>query len=205
MGSIWLGLLAILVGYLLGSIPWAYIITRWKTVVDVREADTTHNAGTASVIRQVGKRYAVIVGSADAAKGAATVLIALALQLTEPWVLAAALAAVIGHSFPVYIKFRGGQGMATLIGIYLVLAPWAALTLLALIGIVLFFMRNIFLSMVTSGPWTPLLVWVYGGSMLLIGFSLFIVVFMVLRNFHGFVQFKEVKLANPFTRNRERP
>jgi glycerol-3-phosphate acyltransferase PlsY len=147
----------------------------------------------------------MIVGAADAAKGAATVLIALALQLSEPWVLAAAFAAVIGHSFPIYIKFKGGQGMATLIGIYLVLAPWVALTFIALIGIVLFFIRNIFLSMVISGPWTPILVWIYGGSPLLMAFSLFIVVFMVLRNYQGFVQFKEVKLANPFGRRRENP
>ena len=150
MGSIWLGLLAIILGYLLGSIPWSYVITRWKTGVDIREVDSTHNAGAASVIRQVGKWYGILVGAADATKGAATVLIALALQLSEPWVLAAAFVAVIGHSFPIYIKFRGGQGMATAIGIYLVLAPLTALTFIALIGIVLFFIRNIFLSMAFS-------------------------------------------------------
>ena len=205
MGSIWLGLLVILVGYLLGSIPWAYIITRWKKGADIREVDSTHNVGSASVIRQVGKWYGIIVGAADAAKGAVTVLIALALQLSEPWVLAAAFAAVIGHGFPIYIRFRGGQGMATLVGIYLVLAPWAALTFLALIGIFLLFIRNIFLSMVISGPWTPLLVWIYGGSPILIAFSLFIVGYMVMRNYTGFIQFKEAKLANPFSRNRDSP
>lgn len=202
MGSIWSGLFALLAGYLLGSIPWAYIITRRKTGIDIRDADSTHNAGAASVIRQVGKWYGIIVGAADAAKGAATVLIASALQLSEPWVLAAAFAAVIGHSFPVYIKFKGGQGMATLIGIYLVLVPWAALTFLALIGIILLFIRNIFLSMVISGPWTPLLVWIYGGSLILIAFSLFIVAYMILRNYNGFVQFKEVDLHTPFHHNR---
>jgi glycerol-3-phosphate acyltransferase PlsY len=202
MGSIWLGLLSILAGYLLGSIPWAYIITRWKMGVDIRETDATHNVGAASVIRQVNKRYGILVGAADAAKGAVTVLIVLALQLSEPWVLAAAFAAVLGHGFPVYIKFRGGQGMATLIGIYLVLAPWAALTFLALLGIILLFIRNIFLSIVITGPWTPLLVWIYGGSPMFMAFSLFIVVYMVLRNYHGFIQFKEVNLHNPFHQKR---
>lgn len=205
MGSIWLGLLAILVGYLLGSIPSAYIITRWKKGIDIREADSTHNVGSASVIRQVGKWYGILVGAADATKGAVTVLIALALQLSELWVLAAAFAAVIGHGFPIYIRFRGGQGMATLIGVYLVLAPWAALTFLALIGIILLFLRNIFLSMVIGGPWTPLLVWIYGGSSILIAFSLFIVIYMVIRNYHGFAQFQEARLENPFNRQKDHP
>jgi glycerol-3-phosphate acyltransferase PlsY len=148
-------------------------------------------------------REGLIAGAVDAAKGAAAVLIALALQLSEPWVLAAGFAAVIGHGFPVYIKFRGGQGMATLVGIYFVLSPWAALTFLALMGIVLLFLRNIFLSLVVTGPPIPLFVWLYGGSMLLIGFSLFIVIYMVLRNYRGFVQFKEVRLSNPLKRKKD--
>jgi glycerol-3-phosphate acyltransferase PlsY len=203
MDELLLGLLAALIGYLLGSIPSAYIVTRLRKGVDIRELDSTHNVGAASVMRQVGMREGLIAGAVDAAKGAAAVLIALALQLSEPWVLAAGFAAVIGHGFPVYIKFRGGQGMATLVGIYFVLSPWAALTFLALMGIVLLFLRNIFLSLVVTGPLIPLFVWLYGGSMLLIGFSLLIVIYMVLRNYRGFVQFKEVRLSNPLRRKKD--
>jgi len=198
-----LGLLAILIGYLLGSIPFAYIVTKLKKGIDIRQLDPTHNVGAASVMRQVGKREGIIAGAGDAAKGAASVLIALAFQLSEPWVLAAGFAAVIGHGFPIYIRLRGGQGMATLVGIYLVLSPWAALTFLALMGIILLFLRNIFLSLVVAGPTTPLFVWLYGGSILLIAFSMFIVVYMVLRNYRGFVQFKEARLSNPLKRHKD--
>ncbi|MBM3149513.1 MAG: hypothetical protein FJZ88_05735 [Chloroflexi bacterium] len=203
MSHLLLGLLAILIGYLLGSIPFAYIVTKLKKGIDIRQLDPTHNVGAASVMRQVGKREGIIAGAGDAAKGAASVLIALAFQLSEPWVLAAGFAAVIGHGFPIYIRLRGGQGMATLVGIYLVLSPWAALTFLALMGIILLFLRNIFLSLVVAGPTTPLFVWLYGGSILLIAFSMFIVVYMVLRNYRGFVQFKEARLSNPLKRHKD--
>ncbi|MBM3154631.1 MAG: hypothetical protein FJ008_04785 [Chloroflexi bacterium] len=203
MSQLLLGLLAILIGYLLGSIPFAYIVTKLKKGIDIRQLDPTHNVGAASVMRQVGKREGIIAGAGDAAKGAASVLIALAFQLSEPWVLAAGFAAVIGHGFPIYIRLRGGQGMATLVGIYLVLSPWAALTFLALMGIILLFLRNIFLSLVVAGPTTPLFVWLYGGSILLIAFSMFIVVYMVLRNYRGFVQFKEARLSNPLKRHKD--
>ncbi|MBM3173575.1 MAG: hypothetical protein FJZ85_07715 [Chloroflexi bacterium] len=203
MNQLLLGLLAIFIGYLLGSIPFAYIVTKLKKGVDIRQVDPTHNVGAASVMRQVGKREGIIAGAGDAAKGAAAVLIAIAFQLSEPWVLAAGFAAVIGHGFPIYIRFRGGQGMATLVGIHFVLSPWAALTFLALMGIILLFLRNIFLSLVVAGSTTPLFVWLYGGSVLLIAFSLFIVVYMVWRNYHGLVQFKEARLSNPLKRQKD--
>jgi len=197
----WLGIASIIIGYLLGSIPSAYIVTKLRKGVDIREADATGNVGTASVFRQVGLWEGALVAAADIAKGAVAIFIAQLLGVTEPWILAAGFAVVLGHSFPPYIGFRGGQGVAALIGVYLILAPMATAVMLGLMGIVLLLIRRIFLMLCIVGPFLSLFVWVFHGSTLLILFSLAIVVFLALRSRGGFQQFKEIKLMKPRIRN----
>jgi glycerol-3-phosphate acyltransferase PlsY len=116
-------------------------------------------------------------------------------------VLAAGFAAVLGHSFPVYIGFRGGQGVAALVGIFAVLTPLATAAVPALMGIVLLLIRNIFLMICIVGPLLPLFVWIFHGSMLLILYSLAIVIFLAIRSRSGFQQFKHIKLVRPRIRN----
>ncbi len=197
----WLGIASVLIGYLLGSIPSAYIVTKLRKGVDIREVDATGNVGAASVFRQVGLWEGAVVSAADIAKGTAAILIAQLLGVSEPWVLATGFAAVLGHSYPVYIGFRGGQGIATLIGIFAVLAPLATAVILVLMGIVLLLIRRIFLMVCIVGPLLPLSVWIFHGSALLILYSLAIVLFLVIRNRRGFQQFKEIKLVKPKIRN----
>ncbi len=197
----WLGIASVLIGYLLGSIPSAYIVTKLRKGVDIREVDATGNVGAASVFRQVGLWEGAVVSAADIAKGTAAILIAQLLDVSEPWVLATGFAAVLGHSYPVYIGFRGGQGIATLIGIFAVLAPLATAVILVLMGIVLLLIRRIFLMVCIVGPLLPLSVWIFHGSALLILYSLAIVLFLVIRNRRGFQQFKEIKLVKPKIRN----
>jgi glycerol-3-phosphate acyltransferase PlsY len=112
-------------------------------------------------------------------------------------VLTAGFAVVLGHSFPPYIGFRGGQGVAALIGVYLVLAPLATAVTLVLMGIVLLLIRNIFLMICIVGSLLPLIVWLFHGSILLILYSLAIVIFLAFRSRRGFQQFKEIKLVRP--------
>ncbi|MBM3120119.1 MAG: hypothetical protein FJ006_11360 [Chloroflexi bacterium] len=193
----WLGIASVVIGYILGSIPSAYIVTRLRKGVDIREVDATGNVGAGSVFRQVGLWEGAIVAAADIAKGAVAILIAQFLHVSEPWVLAAGFAVVLGHSFPPYISFRGGQGVAALIGVYLVLAPLAMAVTLVLMGIVLLLIRNIFLMICIVGPLLPLIVWIFHGSTLLILYSLAIVIFLALRSRRGFQQFKEIKLVKP--------
>ena len=90
-----LGLTSILIGYLLGSIPTAYLVTRWYKGVDIRDIDVG-NVGAGAVFRTCGKRAGAIVAAVDIGKGAATILIAQALQLTEFWVLGAGFAPTPG-------------------------------------------------------------------------------------------------------------
>jgi glycerol-3-phosphate acyltransferase PlsY len=117
------GIIAVVLGYLLGSIPTAYIATRLATGKDVRQLGGG-NIGGLNVYREVGLFPAVVVIIVDLAKGAAAVAIAQwLLDVSPPFVLAAALAAVVGHNWMVFLKFSGGRGMGATIGVLCVLLP----------------------------------------------------------------------------------
>jgi len=113
----------LLVAYLCGSIPFGLLIARAKTGKDVR-AVGSGNIGATNVARAAGRGAAAATLVLDAAKGLVPVLLA-----SGPgWLPAAcAISAVLGHCFPVWLRFRGGKGVATGLGVSLALAPWAAL------------------------------------------------------------------------------
>ena len=124
----WLNLEAvvIVVAYLLGSIPFGYLIVRLRAGADVRETGSG-GTGATNVSRRAGKLAGVLTLVLDAAKGAAAVV--LASRLLSPdhglnWLVAcAAVAAILGHCFPIWLGFRGGKGVATGVGAFLILAP----------------------------------------------------------------------------------
>jgi len=105
----------ILLGYLLGAIPFGLIATRLTRGVDVREYGSG-KTGAANVLRTGGKKAGLIAVIGDLAKGAAAVLLASFLVSTPAAEAAAALAAIVGHNWSIYIKFRGGRGVTTFFG-----------------------------------------------------------------------------------------
>ena len=125
-----LGALLVAAGYLLGSIPWGVLLTRLTTGVDVRTVGSG-NIGATNVARAGGKKLGIAVLLLDAAKAIVPVLATRALLRGSPreelWTVAVALAAFVGHLFPVWLGFKGGKGVATGLGIFIVLSPWAAL------------------------------------------------------------------------------
>lgn len=183
------GLIAILIGYLLGSIPMAYIIAKLRKGIDIREVGVG-NMGAGNVIREVGLWEGAVVAIVDIGKGVAAILIAQTMGVSQPWLLAAGFAAILGHSFPFSIGFRGGQGVDTIIGIFLVLAPGAMVVMLGLMGIALFFTRHIFSMTCIAAPFLPLLIWLSGGSAMLIFYSLAVIAFVVFRNRHRLKEFQ---------------
>lgn len=116
---------AVLIGYLLGSIPFALIAARLRGV-DIFSTGS-HMAGTANVFWNVGHRTGTLVFIGDVAKGAAAVIIAQLLDIPGLLVLAAGGAAIFGHWKSLFAGFRGGDGMASLMGVTLALAPSLAL------------------------------------------------------------------------------
>ena len=183
-----LELSAIVIGYLFGSIPTAYIIARLRKGVDIRDVDVG-NVGAGNTFRQIGIWEGAVVTVVDVGKGVAAILIARTLGVSEPWVLGAGFAAVLGHSYPFSIGFRGGQGAATIMGIFFVLAPESMAIIWALIGIILFskrhmFFERIFFAIFCTAPLLPLLIWLFGGSLPVILYSIAIILFVIFRNRH---------------------
>lgn len=161
--------LVILISYLLGSIPFGYLVVRAKEGGDIRETGSG-GTGATNVSRRAGKAAGVLTLLLDAMKGAAAVLFAMwafGLQQTIAheglplnwWVAASAFAVLVGHIFPVWLKFRGGKGVATAVGVFLVLAPAAvAVALLIFISIV-FLTRYVSLGSIVAALSIPLLIW----------------------------------------------
>ncbi|WP_342379279.1 glycerol-3-phosphate 1-O-acyltransferase PlsY [Myxococcus stipitatus] len=117
----------VLLGYLAGSIPFGVLLTRWLRGVDVRQGGSG-NIGATNVTRVAGKKLGALVLVLDALKGALPVALAVRLVPGQPLVhVMVGVAAVLGHVYPVWLKLHGGKGVATALGVLLVLAPWAAL------------------------------------------------------------------------------
>lgn len=116
----------IVLGYLLGSIPFAYIAGRLFKGIDIRTVGTK-NMGAHNVMLEVGRLIGIGVLLLDMAKGAFPVLAARWLGLLDWAALSAGIAAVLGHNFPLFLGFRGGRGMASSVGIVLALMPREAL------------------------------------------------------------------------------
>ena len=181
-----LNIAVIIIGYLLGSIPWAFTIAKLRKGIDIRDVDVG-NVGAGATFRQVGVWEGIFVIFADAGKGAGAVFVAQLLGAPELWVFGAGFAAVLGHNYPLFIGFKGGQGAATIIGVFLVLAPAAMGITLLLIGAVLFtkpslFVQRFFFGIACAAPALPVLIWLFDGSMALIIYSVFTLLFVVFKN-----------------------
>ncbi len=113
----------ILLGYIIGSISFAYLFTYFLIGKDIRNIGTK-NPGAANVARQIGKKWGIIVWIGDTLKGAGSMAIAKSLGITnEIFLTIIGISAVLGHCYPVFLKFRGGKGIATMGGVMLYLAP----------------------------------------------------------------------------------
>ena len=114
------------IGYLLGSIPFAFLLSRCLEGIDIRHAGSG-NVGAANVLRISGVGAAIAVMVLDVAKGAGSVLVAQRWDGSDAAPAAAGLAAIVGHIYPAWLRFRGGKGVATACGVFSVLTPWALL------------------------------------------------------------------------------
>jgi len=112
----------VLVSYMIGSIPFSYIMGRLFGKIDIRQQGT-RKVSASNVIRTVGKLPGCIAGIADVFKGTAVVLLARKLQMPESVVVFCGMAAIAGHDWPIYLRFHGGRGLGTSLGVLLVMAP----------------------------------------------------------------------------------
>jgi glycerol-3-phosphate acyltransferase PlsY len=194
------GIIAIIIGYLLGSIPSAYVITRLVKGKDIRKIGGG-NVGARNVFVEVGKAAGVAAGVFDVAKGAGAVALARwLLEWPQPWstdiswllVLGTGLAVVAGHIWSVYLKFTGGNGLATTLGVLVVLMGWELLIALPVMLLLWLTTRNLILSVNLSLLSTPISGWFLEKSWLPVVFPIVLVIMMLLHFFP--------KIAADFTR-----
>jgi glycerol-3-phosphate acyltransferase PlsY len=155
-------LLAVLIAYLLGAIPFGYLLVKWTTGADVR-ASGSGNIGATNVLRTTGRGAGVATLLLDIAKGYLAVWIAGRLTGVDSiWMPAAALAVMAGHAYPVFLRFQGGKAVASFIGAFLCLTPAAMLCALLVFVIVVAWTRHISLGSISAAATFPLAVWIVG-------------------------------------------
>jgi len=169
-----LGILGIVIGYLLGAIPSAYIMASLRKGVDVRKFGVG-NIGAMNVFRHIGIWEGIVVGVADVAKGAVAILIAQALGVSEFWWLGSGFTALLGHNFPVFLGFKGGKGSATAIGIFLLLVPKEMGLALGIMALTILVTRNLVFALGIGFALVPLFIWLFSESAVLIFYSLAII------------------------------
>jgi glycerol-3-phosphate acyltransferase PlsY len=150
--------LAFILAYLLGSIPFGYLIVKLRSGADIRQTGSG-GTGATNVSRKAGKAAGIVTLALDALKGAAAVLVArwLTGEAGTSWVVAGAAAlAVVGHCFPVWLKFKAGKGVATGLGVFLAIVPWAVLAAAAVFIVIVWRTRYVSLGSIIAAAFMPL-------------------------------------------------
>ena len=150
--------ITIVSAYLLGSIPSAYAAGRLRKGIDIRQVGSK-NVGALNVYYEVGLREAILVLLTDVGKGIGAILLARWLGASLLWQLLAGLAAVVGHTFPIFLKFRGGKGGATTLGILLFLMPKAIPFFVVAALIALIITHNLTFCYGAAFVFFPLVAW----------------------------------------------
>jgi glycerol-3-phosphate acyltransferase PlsY len=158
------GIFVAIFGYLLGSVPTGLILSRLFSKVDPR-AKGSKNIGATNVFRTAGKTLGILTLIGDVVKGAAPIWIAIQWGLTDRWGVSAdvwiavvGLSPFLGHVFPIFLGFKGGKGVATALGIYLVISPIAVLIEFLLFAGLVWKWRFVSLGSISCAITIPILV-----------------------------------------------
>ena len=152
-------LLVLPIAYLLGAIPFGYLLVKWRTGSDVRSSGSG-NIGATNVWRTTSRAVGLATLACDFGKGYLAVWIAGRLTAGDPlWMSLAALAVMAGHAYPVFLRFRGGKAVASFVGAFLCLAPLALSAQVAVFVAVVVWTRHISMGSVVSAATFPMAVW----------------------------------------------
>ncbi|OGR30639.1 MAG: acyl-phosphate glycerol 3-phosphate acyltransferase [Desulfuromonadales bacterium GWD2_61_12] len=171
----------LLAAYLIGAIPTGVLLTRLAGAGDIRQAGSG-NIGATNVYRVAGRGLGIATLVGDALKGIVPLLVARALQLPPEQTALIAAAAFLGHLYPVYLGFKGGKGVATALGIFLVLSPATVALAALLFGLLLWKWRYVSLGSICAAAAAPPLVYFFTSSLPLLLASLFVAVMVIVRH-----------------------
>ena len=150
--------LPILLGYGLGSLPLGYLVASRLKGIDLRRVGS-RNVGAANVYRTAGLAIALLVVAVDIAKGASSVLFAARFTTGSAQPVAAGVAAILGHMYPIWLRFHGGKGVATACGVFWMLAPLATAIAATLFVLTVWISRYVSLGSIVATIALPTLAW----------------------------------------------
>ncbi len=155
--------IVLIAAYVLGSIPFGYLIVRARAGADIRETGSG-GTGATNVSRRAGKGAGVLTLILDALKGVAAIYIGTSILGESSWAITgAAILVITGHMYPIWLGFRGGKGVATGVGVFLVLAPFAVMLSGVIFLAVVLLTRYVSLGSITAAATIPLFVWLQHG------------------------------------------
>jgi len=178
---------AVIIGYLLGALPSAYLAGRLFKGIDIRQTDGG-NVGALNTLREIGLVPGILVMVADIAKGALAVFVARWLDASLPWVLVTGFAAVAGHIWPVFLRFRGGKGAATTLGVFFAVLPAEMGISLAIIALITVVTSNVRLAIIIGLVFLPIIVWQLNGSITFIIYTAALALLLLAISFTGMKQ-----------------
>jgi glycerol-3-phosphate acyltransferase PlsY len=166
--------------YLVGAVPFGYLIARAHGV-NIFEVGSG-NVGATNIKRALGLGWALAVFALDVLKGAVPALLALQLLHSQAWAMGAGCAAIAGHCLSPFLKFRGGKGIATALGVALASSPLVALSAFGVFVVCLAISRYVSLSSMIAVPSGLLFGWLYGESRAIMLFYGALAVFVIVRH-----------------------
>jgi len=196
------GGLLVLFGYLLGSVPFGILVAKaFDRGVDLRKAGSG-NIGATNVARALGKTAGALTLLLDIGKGILSLAIARRLldPPSDPWLALVGGAVFLGHIFPVYLRFKGGKGVATALGVVLFLSPETAFVLVVLFAAVLYFTRYVSLGSLCAAVGLPVAMAFLGRSRHYVTLALmisFLVIYTHRGNIHRLLAGQESKFGPP--------
>jgi len=152
-----IGLFIALFGYLLGSVPTGVLLTKFFSKVDPRKVGSK-NIGATNIFRTAGKVLGILTLVGDVLKGMIPIGIAIQLGVSDLWIAIAGLSAFLGHIFPIFLGFKGGKGVATALGVYVMISPIAVLIEFLLFAGMVWRWRYISLGSISCATTIPILI-----------------------------------------------
>lgn len=186
------GILLVTVGYLAGSIPTGVILAKLFSIKDIRQ-EGSGNIGATNVYRVLGARLGILTLVGDVLKGAIPVILTRSLMGNEIWIAGVAFLTFLGHLFPIFLRFRGGKGVATTLGIFLVIAPLMVPCAIIVFILVVMGWKYVSLGSLTASALMPVFLCVAGYSIVYVDLSLIIGCLVFYRHWSNIKRLREGK------------
>ena len=174
-------IILVVCAYLIGSIPTGLLLAKAFGGVDIRSAGSG-NIGATNVYRTMGRKVGFLTLLGDCMKGVIPVVAAKSLGLPVAWVALVGLSAFLGHVYTIFLGFKGGKGVATALGVFLAVSPWAVLTVLVIFSLVLYKWRYVSLASITAAALMPSLVALLYKQPALVGMTLVIAALVIFKH-----------------------